>query len=138
MLDPGSIAASALVKLAYEGLVKSGAAEVGKQAVQGTVELTQNLWNRIKAQFKGNERAESAIADFESSGSEAALAKVEKYVDLELDEDAAFASEVRQIAHQIINIHNQNTVEDSRRVINTGRDYFEINNPSGDLKLGGS
>lgn len=138
MIDPGTIAASAIVKLAYEGLVKGGAEEFGKRAIQGTANLTKGLWQRIKAQFKGNQRAESAIADLESSGSDAALAKVEKYVDLELEEDPAFATEIRQMAHQIINIQNQNTIEDSRRVINTGRDYFEINNPSGDLKLGGS
>lgn len=138
MLDPGTIAASAIVKLAYEGLVKAGAAEGGKQVVQGTIKLTKDLWQRIKTQFKGNQRAESVIADLEVAGSEASLAELEQYVDLELDEDASFANEVRQMAHQIINFQNQGTVADLSRTVIVRRDYFEINNPTGDLKLGGS
>jgi len=62
---------------------------------------------------------------------------VTKYLDLELDEDAAFATEVRQIAQQIINIQNESTVNLEQKNINKGRDQFVINQPQGDLKLGG-
>ena len=50
-------------------------------------------------------------------------------------EDEAFATQVRQIAQQIINIHNQNI--SAREYNNYGRDQFNIESMQGNQKLGG-
>ena len=131
-----AIAAAKLVELAFNEFVKSGAGEIAKKTVGGAIDLVKNLRDKIKAKFQGNERAEKALAEVEKEGNSAALDKVTKYLDLELDEDEAFATEVRQIAQQIINIQNQNN--SSREYNNNGRDQINIETIQGNPKIGGS
>lgn len=131
MIDPASIAASAIAKLAFDEFVKSGAGEVAK-------ELVKNLRERIKAKFQGNERATAALAEVEQNGSEAALEKVSNYLNTEMLEEKDFADEVRQMAHQIINIQSQSTTQIGQQNINYGRDQNIINQPQGDIRIGGS
>jgi hypothetical protein len=52
-----------------------------------------------------------------------------------LDEDEAFATEIRQIAQQII---NQNQNNSSREYNNYGRDQINIETIQGNPKIGGS
>jgi CHASE3 domain sensor protein len=118
--------------------VKAGAGEVAKKTVGGAVELVKTLRDRIKAKLQGNERATAALAEVERDGSEAALEKVGKYLDLEMDEEQGFADEVRQMAHQIINIQNQSTTQIGQQNANYGRDQNIINQPQGDIRIGGS
>ena len=77
----------------------------------------------IGAKFRGNARAEAALAEVEKAGTPAALEKVTKYLDLEMDEDQAFAGNVRQMAQQIINI--QNTIQNQAGSQSAGRDFFK-------------
>jgi hypothetical protein len=138
MLDPGTLAAGAIVKIAFDEFVKSGAGEVAKKTVGGAVELVKNLQARIRAKFQGNKRATAALAELEQDGSDAALEKVGKYLDLEMDEEQGFADEVRQMAHQIINIQNQSTKQIERQYINHGRDMINIERVDKIERLGGS
>jgi hypothetical protein len=71
----------------------------------------------------------------EQQGTPAALEKVSKYLDLELEEDGTFATEVRQLAQQIINIQNQSI--SNRQYNNYGRDQINIENIHGNPKIGG-
>ncbi|NJR66867.1 MAG: hypothetical protein HC772_18675 [Leptolyngbyaceae cyanobacterium CRU_2_3] len=132
-----TLAAGAIAKLALDEFVKSGAGEAAKQSVGGTVQLARSLWDKITAKFQGNDRATTALAEMEHLKSEAALTKVSKYLDLEMEEDAAFATEIRQIAQQIINIQNQSTTTLTQQNLNYGRDQNIINQPQGDIKIGG-
>lgn len=141
MIDPASIAAgitaNAIAKLAFDEFVKSGAGEAAKATFSGAIELVKGLRDKIRAKFQGNERALGAIAEVEQ-GNEAALKKVERYLDVEMLEDEAFASEIRQVAQQIVNIQNQNTTTLNQQNINYGRDQNIINQPQGDIRIGGS
>jgi hypothetical protein len=138
-MDPTTLAAGAIAKIAFDEFIKSGAGEVAKKTVGGAIDLVKNLRDRIKAKFQGNERAEKAIAEVEQQGTPTALEKVAKYLDVEFDEDGAFADEIRQIAQQIINIQNKSTVTLNQTNINYGRDQniMNFNQPPGDLKVGG-
>jgi phosphoribosylformylglycinamidine (FGAM) synthase PurS component len=138
MIDPAKIAASTIAKLAFDEFVKAGAGETAKKTVGGAVELVKTLRDKIMAKFQGNERAIKAIAELEQQGSEAALEKVGKYLDLEMDEEQTFANEVRQMAHQIINIQNQTTHQIERQYINHGRDQINIERVDKVERLGGS
>jgi hypothetical protein len=138
MIDPATIAAGAIAKLAFDEFVKAGAGEVAKKTVGGAVELVKALRDRIRAKFQGNERAMAALAEVERDGSEAALEKVGKYLDLEMDEEQGFADEVRQIAHQIINIQNQSDIQIERQYINQGRDQINIERVDKIERLGGT
>jgi hypothetical protein len=140
MIDPATIAASAIVKIAFDEFVKSGAGAAAKETVAGAVELVKTLQARIRAKFQGNERATAALDNVEQNGSEAALEKVGKYLDLEMNEEQGFADEVRQMAHQIINIQiqNQTTTQIERQYINQGRDQINIERVDKIERLGGS
>jgi hypothetical protein len=50
-------------------------------------------------------------------------------------EDEEFAKELQQMAQQIINVQNQSQSQQNNA--NYGRDMFVINNPTGEMKLGG-
>ncbi len=135
MLDPATIAASAIAKLAFDEFVKTSVGETAKAAIAGTVDLVKGLRDKIRAKFQGNARALGAIAEVEQ-GNSAALAKVGKYLDLEMDEAPEFAAEVRQMAQQIISIQNQTTT--TRNYENYGRDQINIETIQGNPQIGGS
>ena len=138
MLDPGTLAAGAIAKLAFDEFVKAGAGAAAKETVTGAIALVKSLRERIKAKFAGNERATVAVQELEEGGSEVALEKVGKYLDLEMVEEQGFADEVRQMAQQIINVQNQSTTQIGQQNINQGRDQFIINQPGNIERLGGS
>ncbi|MGB7413178.1 MAG: hypothetical protein WA902_03135 [Thermosynechococcaceae cyanobacterium] len=135
MIDPVTITASAITKLAFETFVKTGAGEAAKKVVAGTADLIKGLRDRIRAEFQGNERATAAISELEQQGSVAALQKVSKYLDLKMNEEPMFADEVKQITQQIINIQNQSNVTLQQQNNNYGRDQNIFNQPQGDIRV---
>ena len=130
-----TLVAGTIAGLAFNEFIKSGAGEVAKKSVGSAIDLLKNLRDRIQAKFRGNERAENALSEVEQQGTQAALEKFTKYLDIEMMEDEAFATEVRQIAQQIINIQNQNL--STRQYNNHGRDQINVENMQGNQKLGG-
>lgn len=140
MTDPvTTLAAGAILNLAFQEFAKSGAGEVAKQTVSGAIALTKGLRDKITARFKGNAKAEAAIATLETKNDPVALNKLEVYLDDAMADDALFATELRQVAQQIINIQNQNTEGDRTYNQNAGRDIFNIEKmEGGSNKFGGS
>lgn len=130
-----ALAASTIAGIAFNEFIKSGAGELAKKSLGSAIDLVQNLRERIRAKFQGNGRAETALVEVEQ-GNLAALEKVTKYLDIEMMEDEAFATQVRQMAQQIINIQNQNISK--RENNNYGRDQINIETIHGDTKIGGS
>jgi hypothetical protein len=99
------------------------------------INLVKRLRNTIRTKLQGNPKAETALAQVEG-GSEAALTKVEVYLDDAMSDDPAFAEEVRQLAHSIINIEQQSI--SSRQYTNYGRDQINIETIQGNPTIGGS
>ena len=98
--------------------------------------LMEKLWNAIKNRFAGRKKVEDAIAKIEANQDPAAVQTLTTVVDAEMIQDDDFAGEVQQLAQQIINLtHNQTQTQNN---LNQGRDQFIVNQPTGDLKLGGS
>jgi hypothetical protein len=128
--------AGAIAKIAFEEFAKAGGGELAKKSVGGAIDLIKSLRDKIQAKFKGNDRAETAIAEVEQQPTPAALEKITKYLDLEMLEDEAFATEIKQIAQQIINV--QNTSGDRTYNQTAGRDLFNIDNAGQSNKFGGS
>lgn len=135
-VSPAIVAVSAIAQVAFNEFVKAGAGEAAKKSVGGAVELVKELRNKIRAKFQGDKRAETAIAQVEQDGSQEALKKLEVYLDDAMIEDPTFASDIRQIAQQIINIQGQSV--SSRVYNNYGRDQINIENIQGNPKFGGS
>lgn len=137
MLDPATtLTAGAIAKIALDEFAKSGTSELAKKMVGGAIDLIKTLRNKISAKFKGNAKAEAALIQAEQERTPEAVEKVGKYLDLEMDDDQEFATEIRQIAQQIINIQSQNI--SAREYSNYGRDQINIENIQGNPKIGGS
>jgi transcriptional accessory protein Tex/SPT6 len=139
MLDPGTLAAGAIAKLAFDEFVKAGAGETAKKTVEVASNLVKSLRDKIRAKFQGDQKAETALAQVEQHGSPAALTKLEVYLDDAMAEDPTFADDIRQVAQQIIAIESQ-TIEGNRTYNQTaGRDIFNVEKiEGGSNKFGGS
>jgi Tfp pilus assembly protein PilN len=138
MVEPlAAMTTGAIAQLAFNEFVKSGAGELAKKSLSGAIDSVKELRKRIQARFKGNDRAETALAEFQQQGTNTALDKVTKYLDIEMAEDEVFATEIRQLAQQI-NIQNQNTTNQAS-VTTIGRDQINIDHINGNsTKIGGS
>lgn len=98
--------------------------------------LAETLWNALKTRFAGCPKAEATLSALEAAAGNAPeqVQRLTSYVEVEMDDDA-FAAQIRQLAHQII---NQTQTQLQQTNLNQGRDQFILNQPSGDLKLGGA
>jgi hypothetical protein len=131
-----TITAATIAQLAFNEFIKSSAGEAAKNLTGEALTKANDLRKAIWAKFKGSDRAETALAEVEKAGTTEALDKVTKLLDAEMSFEPEFASQIRQLAQQIINI--QNTTTTNQQNINYGRDQNIINQPQGDIRIGGS
>ncbi|HEY9857939.1 MAG TPA: hypothetical protein V6D16_00425 [Candidatus Obscuribacterales bacterium] len=123
MVEPTTaFTAGAIAKLAFDEFVKAGAGDLAKKSLSGAItqinELRKKIWNK----FRGDAKAEKALVAIEQEGSEAALTKLEVYLDDVMIDDPAFKQELQQLAQQITNIGqvqdntqmNQNNYDNSK------------------------
>ncbi|MBD1846936.1 hypothetical protein H6F89_26720 [Cyanobacteria bacterium FACHB-63] len=128
-MEPITWTAAGLATLAFGEFVKAGMGEIAKK----TIESIEPLRSVIKQRFAGKKKAEEAIAKIENEGSTEALNKLSVYLEDEMD-DMQFAQSLQQLASQITNV--QNTAD--RQYINQGRDQINIENITGNPRVGGS
>jgi len=132
-----TLTASAVAQLAFNEFIKSGAGELAKKSLSGAIDSVKSLREKIQARFKANDRAATALAEVQQQGTTVAMDKVTKYLDIEMLEDEVFATEIRQIAQQIINIQNITNQASTNTTI--GRDQINIDQIHGNsTKIGGS
>ncbi len=130
-----ALATGTIVQLAFNELVKAGAGEVAKRSVGEAIDLSSRLRKKILERFTGNTQAKAALVEIEK---EENLDAVTRYLDAEMQKDSAFATEVRQLAQQIINSQNQSQTTLKQQNNNYGRDQNIINQPQGNIRIGGS
>jgi hypothetical protein len=92
------------------------------------------VWETIARRFQGNRRAEKVLKTMEIEKSPEAAESLTTYLKEEIA-DPQFATEIRQLAQQIITL---NPTESAQTNINHGRDQIVINQPTGDLQIGES
>jgi hypothetical protein len=139
-MEPVStLAAGAIVQLAFNEFIKSSAGEAAKKLTGEALAKANDLRKAIWAKFKGSDRAETALAEVEKEGTTEALDKVTKLLDAEMSFEPKFAAQIRQLAQQIINIQNQNTEGDRTYNQTAGRDIINVEKIEGSSnKFGGS
>ena len=127
------ITAAAIATILVTELAKSSAGEAGKK-------LVGDLWGAIARRFKGNAAAEETLAAVKAEklpeARQEAARDLETFLRREM-KDAGFAAEVGQLAQQIMNL-SQSQVKMTQTNVNHGRDQNVINQPTGDLRIGGS
>lgn len=133
-----TLTSGAIAQLAFNEFIKSGAGEAAKQSLDGALEIAKHLRSRIAMKFKGNSQAEAALNEVEKYGNSASLEEVVRHLDIEMKKDKAFATELQQVAQQIMNYQSQNVTSLKQQNINHGRYQNIINQPQGDIRIGGS
>jgi len=125
MSDP--ITAATIATLLLMKFTEGTAGEAGKK-------LVTSLWDTIAAWFQGNKQVERTLATIETEKTPESAQPLVVYLDEEMNYAPDFAKEIRQLAQQI---NTLNQTESGQINTNYGRDQFVINQPTGDLKLGG-
>ncbi|MEX0270373.1 type II toxin-antitoxin system HicB family antitoxin [Leptolyngbyaceae cyanobacterium UHCC 1019] len=101
MTDPITLTAGAIATLAFTKFLESAAGETGKKLTEARLKKMDTLRLAISKRFQGNPKVESSIVAIEQNGSQAELERLTKYLDVEMMDDAVFASEITAIAHEI-------------------------------------
>lgn len=133
MTDPVTLTTATLVALAASKFVESAASKAGEVAtplvLQKASGQIDQLWQRIKQHFAGNKRAETAISEVETQQSEAALIKLEVYMDDDLSEpqNQPLKQDLQQIAQKIINIGEQKQTQKSVTITVNAQDEARVN-----------
>lgn len=113
MVEPVSLTGATLIVMAASKFVGKAAEKLGEVVAPAVLKQAGTqvdaMWQRVKGHFAGNQKAERAIAQVETVQSAEALAKLEVYLDDDLQEpeNQALANDLRQMAQQIINIGQQ-------------------------------
>jgi hypothetical protein len=95
--------------------------------------LVERLWESIVDRFKGRPKVEEAIGQIAATQDKVAIEKLGKVLDGEFVEDEGFEASLKDLAQQIIQIQSQSQQANN----NYGRDQIVINQPTGNLKIGG-
>jgi hypothetical protein len=129
MVEP--ITTALIVGLAAQKFAEGAA---GKAAEK----LVERLWEAIVNRFQGRKKTEENLAAIATAKGQApeAIEAVTTVLAGEFVEDEGFKAELEGLAQQIIQIQQQNQMQQQNT--NYGRDQIIINQPTGDLKIGGS
>ena len=101
MSDPLTLTTSALVTLAIQKFVESGAGELAKKFTTEAIAKIPELWQQIKNKLQGRSaKVDEALVKLES-GDRSAIDTVTKNLDVVLDEDATFAVLLQKLAQEI-------------------------------------
>jgi hypothetical protein len=119
MTDPvTAITASTIATLAFQEFVKSGAGELAKkfttEAIAKMNALRQKIWDKMR----GKPTAEAAIESIKQ-GSTAEMDRLVAYLQVAMDDDPAFADEMRLMAHQI----NAGKIQDNSNMTQNNSDH---------------
>ncbi len=101
MTEPVTLTATVIVNLAFQEFLKSSAGEAAKQftadAISKMSELRKKIWDRLRGK---SQKVDDALKNAEQ-GDSSALSTIAKNLDVVMDEDAEFASQVQAIAQTI-------------------------------------
>jgi anthranilate/para-aminobenzoate synthase component I len=101
MVEPLTLTASVIANLAFQKFLESGAGELGKkfttEAIAAMDSLRKKLWDRLRGK---SEKLDQALAQAEQ-GDKKALETIAKNLDVVMDDDQTFATEIKTLAQQI-------------------------------------
>lgn len=101
MVEPLTLTASVIANLAFQKFLESGAGELGKkfttEAIAAMDSLRKKLWDRLRGK---SEKLDQALVQAEQ-GDKNALETIAKNLDVVMDDDQTFATEIKTLAQQI-------------------------------------
>jgi len=125
MTDP--ITGATIATLVASKFIEGGVGKAGEKVVE-------KLWSMIANRFKGKTHAEQALQSVAIERTQTSINNLAACLDEEMQTSREFAMQIKQLASQIINL---NQMKFQQMNNNYGRDQNVINNPTGDLRIGG-
>ena len=112
-----TLTAAAIANLAFQKFVESGAGELAKKFTTDAIAKMDELRQKIVARLRGKPTAEAALTSVEQ-GSKAELDRLTAYLQVAMDDDPAFANEIRLMAQQI----NAGKIQDNSSMVQNNSD----------------
>ena len=113
-----------ILQIACSEVVKSSAGEAAKQMTSAALAKVKQLYQKIRDRLWGDPQTEAAIVAIEQ-GATTNLELLTQALRSVMADDPQFAQDVRQLAHEIINIEN---VDGNVQTILQGDGYQSIGN----------
>jgi hypothetical protein len=127
MVDPvtTSLTAGAIATLAFQKFIESGASELAKKLTEAGVTkidlLRKKIWDKLRGK---SERVDEALVRIEQ-GDRVALDTIAKYLDVAMEDNTDFATEIQAIAHEITLELDQFQDNSSMNQINYGGTNYQ-------------
>ena len=133
MTDPITFTASAIASLAFQKIVEGIGSETGKKFSEKAFGLIDQLRQKIVARFSGRDNVQATLEQAKTGDSDA-IAKVAKYLDVEILDAPEFAGELQQLANEI----TQYVIEDNSTnvQVNYGGENIQNNISGGENYIG--
>ena len=112
-----TLTAAAIANLAFQKFVESGAGELAKKFTTDAIAQMDRLRQTIWAKMQGKPTAEAALTSIEQ-GSKAELDRLTSYLQVAMDDDPAFADDIRLMAQQI----NAGKIQDNSSMVQNNHD----------------
>ena len=100
MTDPATLTTGAIVALAFQKFLESGAGELAKKFTDAAISKMDELRQKIWEKLRGNAKAEKALTAVEQ-GSKAELDRLTVYLQDVIEDEPGFAAELQAIAQEI-------------------------------------
>lgn len=109
MTGPLTLAAGSILELALKKFMETAAGEVAKQLTEPTLKKIDELRRKIWAKLRGQPAVEQVVAEIEQQGQVKPehLKVLEPYLQIAMNENAAFAQEIQQLAYEVSQEINQ-------------------------------
>jgi len=103
MTDPVSLTAATIATLACQKFIESSAGELGKKYTMEAIAKMESLLKRIWTKLRGKARVEEVKASVEKTQKIAPeqINQIAAYLQVAMDEDPQFASELQVLAQEI-------------------------------------
>ncbi len=133
-MEPATLTAAAIATLAFSKAIEKTAETLTASVLNKLNNLREKIWQR----FKGNQKLEQTLAKAQKEGSKADVDLITAYLQVAMDTDAKFAQDIQQLAQEINQEINIDTIE-GRNVQNVyGGEAFQSNDANAPTFQGGS
>ncbi len=117
MTDPVSLSAGAIATLAFQKFIEAGAGELAKKYTTDAIAQMETLLKRIWTKLGGKPRIEEVKASLEKTHKIKLeqINQIAAYLQVAIDDDPQFASELQILAHEI----NAGKLQDNSNMVQT-------------------
>jgi hypothetical protein len=137
-MEPATLTAAEIATLAFSKAIEKTAETLTASVLNKLNNLREKIWEKIWQRFKGDPKLEQTLAKAQKEGSKADVDIITAHLQVAMDTDAKFAQDIEQLAQEINQEINIDTIE-GRNVQNVyGGEAFQSNDANAPTFQGGT